>query len=104
MDKRDERPITVVNIVNPEATFTVELPERAVRALAIIGDFGDGALEKAVATVLSPSEAKRYSYGFTDLTRIGGVARQALRRLDDARDVAMGRKIAADHQKIAVAG
>jgi hypothetical protein len=96
MDKRDERPVTVVNIVKPEATFTIELPERAVRALAIIGDFGEGALEKAVATVLSETEAKRHSYGFTDLTRIGGVARQALVRLDDARDVADGRKVAAD--------
>ena len=104
MDKRDERPITVVNIVNPEATFTIELPERAVRALAVIGDFGEFALEKAVATVLSPAEAKRHSYGLTDLTRIGGVARQALRRLDDARDVATGRKIAADHQKSELAG
>ena len=96
MDKRDERPVTVVNIMRPEATLTVELPERAVRALAIIGDFGEGALEKAVATVLSPMEAKRHSYGFTDLTRIGGVAHQALQRLDDARAVAEGRKVAAD--------
>ena len=69
MDKRDERPVTLVHIVRPEATLTVELPERAVRALAIIGAFGEDALEKAVATVLSPSEAKRHSYGFTDLTR-----------------------------------
>lgn len=94
MDKRDERPVTVVNIIKPEATFTVELPERAVRALAIIGDFGAGALEKAIATVLSPAEAKRHSYGFTDLTRIGGVAHKALQRLDDARAVADGLKIA----------
>ncbi len=96
MDKRDERPITVVNIVRPEATFTVELPERAVRALAVIGAFGEHALEKAVATVLSEGEAKRHSYGFTDLTRIGGIASAALRRLEDARAVAEGRKIAAD--------
>lgn len=96
MDKRDERPVTVVHIVRPEATFTVELPERAVRALAIIGDFGEDALEKAVATVLSPGEAKRHSYGLTDLTRIGRIAYQALCRLDDARAVAEGRKIAAD--------
>jgi hypothetical protein len=97
MDKRDERPITVVNIVKPEATFIIELPERAVRALAIIGDFGEGALENAVATVLSPMEAKRYSHGFTDLTRIGGVAHMALARLEDARAVADGRKVASDH-------
>ncbi len=76
--------------------FTLELPERAVRALAIIGGFGEGALEKAVATVLSPNEAKRHSCGFADLTRIGGVAHQALARLDDARAVADGRKVAAD--------
>lgn len=99
MDKRNERPVSVVNIVKSEATFTVELPERAVRALAIIGDFGEGALEKAVAAVLSPREAKQHAYGFADLTRIGGVAHQALRRLDDARAVADGRKIAADHKE-----
>lgn len=98
MDKRDERPVTLVNITTREATFTVELPERAVRALAIIGNFGEGALEKAVATVLSPNEAKRHAYGFTDLTRIGGVAHQALGRLDDARAVAEGRKVAVDRQ------
>lgn len=98
MDKQDERPVSVVNIVVSEATFTIELHERAVRALAIIGDFGEGELEKAVATVLSPMEAKRHSYGFVDLTRIGGVAHQAIRRLDDAREVAAGRKIAADHK------
>ena len=60
MNKNDERPITVVNIATREATFTVELPERAVRALAIIGDFGEDALQKCVATVLSPMEAKRH--------------------------------------------
>lgn len=99
MDERDKRPVAVVNIVRPEAIFTIELPERAVRALAIIGAFGEGALEKCVATVLSPSEAKRHSYGFTDLTRIGGVARQSLERLDEGRLVAEGRKVAIDFKK-----
>ena len=96
MDKRDERPVTIVSITPREATFTVELPERAVRALAIIGAFGENALQKSVAAVLSASEAKQHAYGFTDLTRIGGVARQALERLDAARAVAEGRKIAVD--------
>ncbi len=96
MDKRDERPVTIVNIVKPEATFTIELPERAVRALAVIGAFGERALENAVAKVLSEMEAKRHSYGFTDLTRIGGVAHQALERLEAARAVADGYKIATD--------
>lgn len=96
MDKRDERAVYVVTINKPEATFTVELPERAVRALALIGDFGEDALQNCVATVLSPMEAQKHAYGFRDLQRVGGVARQALRRLADARDVADGRKIAAD--------
>ena len=59
----DKRNVTMVDIVKPEATFTVELPERAVRALALIGGFGESALEKCVASVLSPMEAKRHSYG-----------------------------------------
>ena len=96
MDARDERPVSVVNITKPEATFTVELPERAVRALALIGDFGGDALEKCVAAVLSPNEAKRHAYGLADLQRVGAVAAAALRRLQDARDVADGRKIAMD--------
>lgn len=96
MDKRDERPITIVTITKPEASFLVELPERAVRALALIGNFGDNALEKCVATVLSPMEATRHSYGFQDLQRVGAVAHQALQRLSDAREVADGRKIATE--------
>ena len=96
MDKRDERPVSIVEIVKPEATFTVELPERAVRALALIGDFGEDALQKCVATVLSPMEAQRHAYGLRDLQRVGAVAHQALDRLRNARDVADGRKIAAD--------
>ena len=102
MDKRDERPVTIVTITKPEASFVVELPERAVRALALIGDFGHDALEKCVANVLSPMEAKRHSYGFRDLQRVGAVAHQALQRLSDAREVADGRKIAADHPMAAV--
>ena len=100
MDKQDERPVTVINIMRPEATFTVELPERAVRALAIIGDFGEHALEKAVATVLSPNEAKRHALGLTDLTRIAGVAHKALERLSDARAVADGSKVAIDRPPV----
>ena len=57
MDKRDERPIELVGIQR-ETTFTIELPERAVRALAIIADFGEGALEKCVATVLKSKRSK----------------------------------------------
>lgn len=34
MDQRDERRVAVVSIARSEATFTVELPERAVRALS----------------------------------------------------------------------
>jgi hypothetical protein len=55
----DKRNVTMVDIVKPEATFTVELPERAVRALALIGGFGESALEQCVASVLSPMEAKK---------------------------------------------
>jgi hypothetical protein len=95
MDKRDERPIELVGIKR-ETTITVELPERAVRALAVIGQFGDGALAKCVASVLSPSEAQRHAYGLADIQRIGGVAHQELKRLDDARAVAEGRKLAID--------
>lgn len=102
MDPRGERIVKVVGIQS-ETTFEIELPERAVRALAIIGDFGESALEKAVAAVLSPSEANRHAYGFRDLQKVGGVAREALRRLDDARDVASGRKIAADRPLKSVA-
>lgn len=102
MDKRDERPIELVGIQR-ETTFTIELPERAVRALAVIGEFGEGALEKAVATVLSPNEARKHSYGFQDVQRIGGVARGALKLLDDAREVAAGRKIAVDRPLKSVA-
>ena len=70
--------------------------------LAIIGRFGEGALEKCVATVLSPSEARTHSYGLADLQRIGGVASQELQLLEDARDVAAGRKIAVDRPLKAV--
>ena len=77
-----------------ETTFTIELPERAVRALALIGDFGERALEKAVATVLSETEAKRHAGGLADLQRIGGVAHAVLNRLADARHVANGDKVA----------
>ena len=102
MDKRDERPVELVGIQR-ETTFQIELSERAVRALAVIGEFGEGALEKAVAAVLSPGEAKRHAYGFVDLLKIGGVSREALRRLDDAREVAAGRKVAVDRPLKSVA-
>lgn len=95
MDKRDERPVVLVGIKR-ETTLTVELPERAVRALALIGQFGPGALEKAVAAVLSETEARRHASGLNDLQSIGGAAHEALRRLEDARAVADGRKIATD--------
>lgn len=85
--------------VKRETTFTIELPERAVRALAVIGEFGVGALEKAVATVLSPSEAKRHAEGLQDVQRIGAEAQQHLQRLTDARDVASGVKVAVDRPK-----
>ncbi len=101
MNKQDERPVVLVGIQR-ETTFSIELPERAVRALAVIGNFGEGALEKCVATILSPSEANRHSYGLADVQKIGSVAREALRRLDDARAVAEGGKIAVDHPLKAV--
>jgi hypothetical protein len=99
MDERDKKPVTVVHIMKPDATFTVELPERAVRALAVIGAFGEHALEKAVAAILSPAEAREHSYGFSDLARIGDVARLALERLSDARDVADGHMLAVGRAK-----
>ena len=103
MDSRDQRSVTVVSITKPEATFTVELPERAVRALALIGDFGEDALEKCVASILTPAGAKQHSYGLRDLQRVGAVAHEALRRLSDARDVADGTKIATERPlKVAV--
>lgn len=102
MDKRDERPVEITGIQS-ETTFSIELPERAVRALAVIGKFGEGALQKAVETVLSPGEARRHAYGLQDLQKIGGVAYTALQRLDDAREVAAGRKIAADRPLKSVA-
>lgn len=77
-----------------ETTFTIELPERAVKALAVIGEFGLGALEKAVATVLSEGEAMRHREGLQDVQRIGAEAREVLKRLDDARHVANGDKVA----------
>jgi hypothetical protein len=98
MDKRDERPIEITGI-RSETTFSLELPERAVRALSVIGQFGAGSLAKAVGTVLSPSEAQRHAYGLEDIQRIGNVAKAALQRLDDARSVAEGRKIAVDREK-----
>lgn len=96
MDERDKRRIEILNIGTRESTFTVELPERAVRALAVIGEFGEGALQKAVSSVLSPMEGKTHAYGLQDLQRVGGVAYEALRRLEDARAVADGRKVAVE--------
>lgn len=75
------------------ATFTVEMSERAVQALRMINAFGIDSLRQAVAK-LSPREAEEHSEGLKDLVAIGGVCRAALERLTDARDVIEGRKIA----------
>jgi hypothetical protein len=75
------------------ATFTVEMPERAVAALRMIGAFGADAFIKALAQ-LSPTEARTHSDGLKDLIAIGGRCHEALERLSDARDVIDGRKIA----------
>lgn len=85
--------------IQTETTFAITLSETAVRALAMIGEFGGDALTKAVATKLSEAEAKRHAKGLTELVQIGTEATMYLRRLKDARDVASGYKIAADLPK-----
>lgn len=92
----DDFKVTLLQVENRDAMFHVILSERAVRALDLIGKFGVDALEKSVAAVLSPSEAKRHAYGLRDLQQIGGVAHASLLRLADARSVMEGRKVAAD--------
>jgi hypothetical protein len=82
------------------ATFTVELPERAVQALRMINAFGIDALRKAVAQ-LSPREADDHAEGLKDLVAIGGRCAAALERLSDARDVIDGRKVACEPDKTA---
>lgn len=95
MDKRAELPVRIVNIAR-ETTFTIELSERAVRALEVISRFGEHALAQCVADKLSASESARHAYGFEDLVKIGAVATMPLRRLDDARAVMEGRKNAVE--------
>lgn len=75
------------------ATFTVELPERAVQALRMINAFGIDSLRSAVSK-LSPSEAETHADGLRDLVALGERCAAALERLSDARDVIDGRKVA----------
>ena len=82
--------VKYVRVVPKDATLIVELPERAVRALSIIGNFGQDALEKAVAHILSQTEAKRHADGFKDLLMVGRKASEVIRRLDDARSIIDG--------------
>lgn len=82
--------------VKTDTTFAITLSESAVRALAMIGDFGADALQKAVASTLSPAEAKRHAAGLAEIVSIGNAAHEPLRRLNDARAVACGLKQVAD--------
>jgi hypothetical protein len=91
----DETEVRMVSL-NRSATFTVEMPERAVYALYIIGQFGIEALTKAVANHMSESEAKKHGEGLKDLVAIGGRCSAALSKLNDARAVIDGRKIAVE--------
>ncbi len=88
--------VKLVGITRPEALFTIELTESAVRALAMIGDYGVDALEKYVATTLSPRGAADNKAGLRDVILAGGSARRALELLYDARAVVEGRKIAVE--------
>lgn len=88
----DENQVKLVSL-RRNATFTVEMSERAVAALRMINAFGIDSLQQAVAK-LSPSEAATHSQGLKDLVALGGVCATALERLSDARDVIDGRKVA----------
>lgn len=86
-------PVEITGI-KQETTFTVEISESAVRALAMLGEFGAGALENLVASKLSDGEAKRHSKGLAEIQMIGTEAKPQLDRLADARAVAAGEKFA----------
>ena len=92
---KDETKVRLVSLER-SATFTVEMPERAVRALRVIGAFGSDAFIKAIATTLSEGEAKSHSEGLRDLVEIGGQCALALELLSDARCVMDGSKVAVE--------
>ena len=91
--------IRIIEVQQDGATFTIQLPERAIRALSTIGDFGTDALTKAVAKCISETEAKKHGNGIDDLVTAGQKCKTALARLTDARSVLEGRKVAVTPDK-----